>query len=249
MASLLVACGPKPEAGWPLHNLADPGLSPASDASLKTCQQRLRSAGWLGAELPRPAHPSNFGWRRPRDQLGRPVPHTPMLIVLHETVLSAGDSLRLFQTPHERDDDKVSYHLVIDRQGQRLRLVPDERRAYGAGMSAFGDATVRIKRASPGSVNDLALHLSLETPADGRGDGDGHSGYSPAQYRAAAAQVLLWQARYGIPFSRLTTHAAVDRSRSRYDPRSFRWDRFEPQYRQAAQLCGLSRFDTQRASW
>ena len=116
-------------------------------------------------------------------------------------------------------------------------------------MSAFGDATVRIKRQSPGSVNDVALHLSLETPADGRGESDGHSGYTPAQYRAAAAQVLLWQGRYGIPYSRLTTHAAVDRSRSRYDPRSFRWDRFEPAYRRAAQLCRFSRFDTGRASW
>ena len=81
------------------------------------------------------------------------------------------------------------------------------------------------------------------------GESDGHSGYTPAQYRAAAAQVLLWQGRYGIPYSRLTTHAAVDRSRSRYDPRSFRWDRFEPAYRRAAQLCRFSRFDTGRASW
>ena len=203
----------------------------------------------LGPEQERPAHPSNYGQRRSRDELGRPVPHEPRLIVLHETVLSAADTLALFQTPHPRDDDQVSYHLLIDRQGRPLRLVPDLARAYGAGMSAFGDATVRVRRRSPGSINDVALHLSLESPADGRGDGDGHSGYSSAQYRASAAQVLLWQARYGIPLTRLTTHAAVDRSRSRYDPRSFRWDRFEPVYRQAATLCGFQRYDPQRASW
>ena len=172
-----------------------------------------------------------------------------MLIMLHETVLSAADSVALFQTHHPRDDDQVSYHMLVDRQGQRLRLVPDEHRAYGAGMSAFGDATVRIKRQSPGSINDVALHLSLETPADGRGDADGHSGYTDAQYRTSAAQVLLWQARYGIPLTRLTTHAAVDRSRSRYDPRSFRWERFLPDYHRAAQRCGFGRFDSLRASW
>ena len=243
------ACGPKPEAAWLQHTLADPRLSPASGASLAACQQRLQAAGWLGPEQARPADPSNYGLRRSRDELGRPVPHKPMLIVLHETVLSAADTVALFQTPHPRDEDQVSYHQLIDLQGQRLRLVADGQRAYGAGMSAFGDATVRIKRQSPGSVNDVALHLSLETPADGRGDGDGHSGYTPAQYRTAAAQVLLWQARYAIPFPRLTTHAAVDRSRSRYDPRSFRWDRFMPAYRRAAQLCGFNRFDSQLASW
>jgi N-acetyl-anhydromuramyl-L-alanine amidase AmpD len=245
----LAACGPKPEGGWRQHPLADPGLPRADGASLAACQQQLQTAGWIGPEQRRPADPTNYGLRRHRDALGRPVPHAPLLIVLHETVLSAAATVALFQTPHPRDEDQASYHLLIDRQGQRLRLVPDAHRAYGAGLSAFGDATVRIRPQSPGSINEVALHLSLETPADGRGDGDGHSGYSTAQYRAAAAQVLLWQARYGIPLTRLTTHAAVDRSRSRYDPRSFRWERFMPQYRRAAQRCGFQRFDNQRASW
>jgi hypothetical protein len=60
--------------------------------------------------------------------------------------------------------------------------------------------------------------------------------------------VLLWQARHGIPLSRLTTHAAVDRSRSRYDPRSFRWERFDAAWRAAADRCGLRSLDTGRAT-
>jgi hypothetical protein len=114
-------------------------------------------------------------------------------------------------------------------------------------MSAFGDMTVRPRASSLGSINNVALHLSLETPADGRGDGDGHSGYSEAQYRTAAAQVLLWQGRWGIPLNRLTSHAAVDRSRSRYDPRSFRWERFMPAWQAAARRCGWSGYDNGRA--
>ncbi|MEB3200313.1 MAG: peptidoglycan recognition family protein [Synechococcaceae cyanobacterium] len=245
----LAGCGPPSPQGWRQHDLPDAGLPQASQASLARCARLLQADGALGQELARPADPSNFGVRRSRDALGRPIPHSPRLIVLHETVLSAPDTIRLFQTPHPRDEDQVSYHMLIDRAGQRLRIVPDARRAYGAGQSAFGDATVRYRSSSAGSVNEMALHLSLETPADGRGDSDGHSGYSEAQYRTAAAQVLLWQARYGIPLTRLTTHAAVDRSRSRYDPRSFRWDRFDPAYRQAARRCALTAYDNGRASW
>ncbi|MFN6352316.1 MAG: N-acetylmuramoyl-L-alanine amidase, partial [Cyanobacteriota bacterium] len=109
---------------------------------------------------------------------------------------------------------------------------------------AFGDFAVRIRPTSVGSINNIALHLSLVTPPDGRGNTPAHSGSTPAPYQAAAGQVLLWQARWGIPLNRLTTHAAVDRSRSRYDPRSFRWDRFEEAWKAAATTCGFTAYDT-----
>ena len=67
------------------------------------------------------------------------------------------------------------------------------------------------------------------------------------QYRSLAGQVLLWQGAHGIPLTRLTTHAAVDRSHSRYDPRSFRWDRFDLFYKEAAERCGWQRFNNQQA--
>jgi N-acetyl-anhydromuramyl-L-alanine amidase AmpD len=142
----------------------------------------------------------------------------------------------------------VSYHLLVDHRGQRLRIVPDANRAYGAGMAAFGDFTVRIRPQSVGALNNVALHLSLETPADGRGDEDGHSGYSEEQYQVAAGQVLLWQAAWGIPMSRVTTHQAVDRSHSRRDPRSFQWGRFDAAWQQAATRCGLQGLDKGRAT-
>ena len=128
-----------------------------------------------------------------------------------------------------------------------MRIVPDNKRAYGAGMSAFGDVTQRREPGRVGSINNIALHVSLVTPPDGRDDRGAHSGYTEAQYRSLAGQVLLWQARHGIPMTRVTTHAAVDRSRSRYDPRSFRWDRFDPLYQAAARACGFERFDNHEA--
>jgi N-acetyl-anhydromuramyl-L-alanine amidase AmpD len=242
LALTLTACGPPP--GWQVRELAPSPVPPQPEEALQRCSQALAAKAALKPERATPADPTNFGERQQRDVLGRQVPHAPQLIVLHETVVSEADTLKLFQTPHPRDEDQASYHLLITPNGERLRLVADERRAYGAGMSAWGDMSVRIRPTSPGSINNVALHLSLVTPADGRGDASAHSGYTPAQYQAAAAQVLLWQARWGIPLNRLTTHAAVDRSRSRYDPRSFRWDRFEKAWKAAATTCGFTAYDT-----
>jgi hypothetical protein len=238
---LLGGCAPR--APWPVQDLPASGLPRRSAAELASCAARLA----LPPERPRPAHGTNYGERQRRDRWGRSLPHEPRLIVLHETVISAPATVRLFATPHPRDGDQASYHLLIDRSGERLRIVPDAARAYGAGLSAFGDMTVRPRPSSRGSINNVALHLSLESPEDGRGEGDGHSGYSEAQYRVAAVQVLLWQGRWGIPLNRLTTHAAVDRSRSRYDPRSFRWERFVPAWQRAARACGWMAYDTGRA--
>jgi len=245
LAALLAACDPRAvRAPWPVQDLPAAALPRRNEAELASCASRLS----LAPEQLRQAHPTNFGERQRLDSWGRRVPDEPRLIVLHETVISSPATLKLFATPHPRDEDQASYHLLVDRGGARLRIVPDAARAYGAGMSAFGDMTVRIRPGSPGSINNVALHLSFETPENGCGDSNGHAGYTAAQYRAAAAQVLLWQGRWGIPLSRLTTHAAVDRSRSRYDPRSFRWESFEREWRRAASLCGWNAYDTERST-
>ena len=240
------AKGQSPKNGLtlpPLMALSDAGLPPASDKELVSCAETLG----LTAEEDQTADDTNFGDRKVVDAWKRSLQAEPMLIVLHETVISEKATVALFQTPHPNDDDQASYHMLIARDGTRLRIVPDEKRAYGAGMSAFGDVTQRTKASSVGSINNIALHISLVSPEDGRDDRSGHSGYTSAQYRNLAAQVLLWQAKFGIPLTRLTTHEAIDRSHSRYDPRSFRWDRFDPEYKEAARLCGFERFDNGQA--
>ena len=218
-------------------------LPVATDDDLEQCSNRIG----LPAEINAMADSTNFGERHAFDQWGRPLVASPQIIVLHETVLDEKATINLFQTPHPNDNDQVSYHMLVGLDGSRLRIVPDFNRAFGAGMSAFGDVTQRTKLGSVGSINNIALHISLVTPADGRGNTSAHSGYTDEQYKSLAAQVLLWQAKFGIPFTRLTTHAAVDRSRSRYDPRSFRWDFFQPHYKEAAATCGFIYLDNQEA--
>ena len=129
--------------------------------------------------------------------------------------------MSLFQTFHLNDDDQVSYHTLVKRNGTLVYLVPPDKRAFGAGNSAFvganGLEAVRTSPALSASVNNFAYHVSLETPYDGNHNGYSHSGYTQAQYQSLAWLV----ANTGVAEERITTHRAVDRSRSRIDPRSF----------------------------
>jgi N-acetyl-anhydromuramyl-L-alanine amidase AmpD len=219
------------------------GLPSLKPRDLEQCRATLA----LAPERPVPADPTNFGDRFTQDAWGRAIASSPMLIVIHETVMGAKETLAFFQTPHPRDEDQASYHMLIDRDGSRVRVTPDANRAYGAGMSAFGDVTQRVRPGSVGSINNIALHVSLVSPTDGREDTDGHSGYTDEQYAALAKQILLWQAEHGIPLTRVTTHSAIDRSQSRYDPRSFRWDRFNGHYQSATKQCKLGWLNNKEA--
>jgi len=213
--------------------------------TLETATACIRSAG-IPAETTVAADPTNYGNREPNDDQGKPVNHVPMLIVLHETVASEKETLNLFRTRHDNESEQSSYHMVIARDGRRIRTVGDDYRAYGAGDSAISNYTVRLKKDSDGSLNNIALHLSLVSPEDGRGDNATHSGYTQRQYASTAAQVLIWQATYGIPITYLTTHKAIDRSNTRKDPRSFDSREFGDAYRHLAASCGLQAYAARR---
>jgi N-acetyl-anhydromuramyl-L-alanine amidase AmpD len=166
------------------------------------------------------ADPTNYGDRYLTDINGQVV-RNDFIVVLHETVGSAQSAINLFRTPHPRDEDQVSYHTLIGRDGTIYYIVPPEKRAFGAGNSVFdgpnGPETVRTNPNFPPSVNNFAYHVSLETPGDGFNNRRSHSGYTQAQYDS-----LAWLlAQTTIPDSRITTHQSVDRSGSRMDPRSF----------------------------
>lgn len=171
------------------------------------------------------ADPTNYGDRYATDVFGNPVDND-WLIVLHETVGTADSAIRTFQTPHPNEEDQVSYHTVIRRNGGIVYIVPPEKRAYGAGNSVFNSSTgpeaVRTDPKFPPSVNNFAYHISLETPPDGHNDSETHSGYTREQY-----QSLAWLiARTSVPDDRVTTHQAIDQSGSRIDPRNFNAQQF-----------------------
>ena len=169
------------------------------------------------------ADPSNYSLRLRRDVFGQSLDPTPAVIVLHETVYSLGSALNTFSTPHRSDDDQVSYHTLVGRQGEIIQVVDANKRAFGAGYSAFGRRWVFTNRKLAGSLNNFALHVSLETPADGSDDELSHSGYSPAQYDALSRVLADWMLRYQIKPEAITTHRHVDLGGARADPRSFDW--------------------------
>ncbi|MDP5118725.1 MAG: peptidoglycan recognition protein family protein, partial [Prochlorococcaceae cyanobacterium MAG_34] len=177
------APGPPAHRPWqsPLRASCAPG-DPAQRLRLQQLAERVQTS---------PArvqiHPTNFGERFNRDAYGNPVDPTPQLVVLHETVYGIGSAINTFVTPHPRDEDQVSYHTLIGGDGSVVQVLDPSKRAFGAGNSAFNGRWVVTNAKVGGSINNFALHISLETPLDGEDDGPAHSGYTSAQYDALAA--------------------------------------------------------------
>jgi len=184
-----------------------------------------------------PADPSNFGTRYRRNPWGQPLNPDPRVVVLHETVYSLGSAVNTFLTPHPRDEDQVSYHTLIGLDGSIVDIVSPLHRAYGAGYSAFLGEWAVTNAKFKGSVNNFALHLSLETPNDGHDNDLHHSGYTQAQYDATALVLDEWLNRFGIQPAAITTHQHVDLGGERADPRSFSWADLQIRLAALGQLC------------
>jgi hypothetical protein len=192
----------------------------STEDSVSSLSSSKTLAGYTPRESIALANPTNYGKRFILDLYGRPANRAP-IVVLHETVSSASSAINTFRTPHFNDADQVSYHTLINLNGDIIYIVPPEQRAFGAGDSAFrsdnGLEAIKTHPSYPSSVNNFAYHISLETPVDGRNNRSRHSGYTSAQYQSLAWLV----AKTGVPDSRITTHKGVDRSGLRQDPRSF----------------------------
>jgi N-acetyl-anhydromuramyl-L-alanine amidase AmpD len=196
---------------------------PAIDPSLQSRLSQMQSRHQAGLRRRIAIDPTNYGDRHRLDAFGNPLDTTPQVIVLHETVYSLDSAVNTFLTPHPRDEDQVSYHSLVGIDGTVIDTVDPSRRAFGAGNSAFNGRWVITNPKVGGSINNFALHLSLETPADGEETSAPHSGYTPEQYDAMALVVGDWMARYRIAPSQITTHRHVDLGGERSDPRSFDW--------------------------
>jgi N-acetyl-anhydromuramyl-L-alanine amidase AmpD len=227
------APSPPPQSTWrtPLRQQCA-GVDPRLRQGLQAQLERLESSSRRIA-----IHPTNYGERFTRDAFGNPVDPTPTMVVLHETVYGLSSAIQTFLTPHPRDDDQVSYHTLVGLNGQVVHTLDPTQRAFGAGNSAFNGQWVVTNPRVGGSVNNFALHLSLETPLDGENAGPGHSGYTRAQYDALAVVLADWIRRYRIPPANITTHRHVDLGGERADPRSFNWPALQQRLAALGVLC------------
>ena len=184
-----------------------------------------------------PADPTNYGERYRRNPWGQTLNPAPRVVILHETVYSLSSAVNTFLTPHPRDEDQVSYHTLVGLDGSIVDVVDPLKRAYGAGYSAFHGEWAVTNPELKGSVNNFALHLSLETPHDGQDGNAEHSGYTSAQYDALALVLDGWLESFEIDPAAITTHRHVDLGGARADPRSFSWSHLQNRLAALGTLC------------
>jgi N-acetylmuramoyl-L-alanine amidase len=130
-------------------------------------------------------------------------------LILHYTGMpSAHAALERLCDPTSR----VSAHYLIDEDGTVLALVPEERRAWHAGVSAWQGR---------GRLNDCSIGIELVNP--------GHEwGYRPfpeAQYAACIELCGAILARWPIPARRVLAHSDIAPDRKQDPGELFDWAR------------------------
>ena len=142
----------------------------------------------------------------------------PLLVVIHETLITAEHSKILHGDPEYYG----SYHSLIERSGKITYLVPAEHKAYAASTSRFID-NFGEEQSIKGSVDDFAYHIALETPRDGihYPDRNYHVGYTSEQYTSLAWLCVAT----GVQKERITTHGEIVEPPTN-EPRCFNYDYF-----------------------
>ena len=133
----------------------------------------------------------------------RPAGTTVDCLVLHATATATGqEAVNSFSNPKS----ETSSHFIIDRNGAVIEMVPPERRAWHAGVSALNGVA---------DLNNFSVGVELVDRNDGEP-------YSDAQYVATAALIRRLRTHYDIPDARIVSHAAVALPRGRKtDPAGF----------------------------
>jgi N-acetylmuramoyl-L-alanine amidase len=109
-------------------------------------------------------------------------------------------------------DAKVSAHYLIDEDGSVVQLVPEERRAWHAGVSEWQGRA---------HLNDCAIGLELVNP----GHEWGYRPFTEAQYAACIELCRALLARWPIPPGRVLAHSDVAPARKQDPGELFDWPR------------------------
>jgi len=137
----------------------------------------------------------------------RPVGGPIDILLLHYTGMqSADEAINRLRDPAAR----VSSHYVIDEDGSILCLVPEQKRAWHAGVSCWCEAR---------EINARSIGIEIVNP--------GHEwGYRPfpeAQMQAVTALSQQIIAQYGIPARRVLGHSDVAPLRKQDPGELFDW--------------------------
>lgn len=133
----------------------------------------------------------------------------PDLILLHYTGMTSGEAaLKRLRSP----ESQVSSHYLVFEDGRIIQLVPEENRAWHAGISSW---------AGEGDINSCSIGIEIVNP--------GHEfGYRDFPLRQIAAVISLCKSiitrRGPIPADRVLAHSDVAPSRKQDPGEKFPWD-------------------------
>ena len=131
------------------------------------------------------------------------------MIVLHYTGMPTGEAaLARMRDPAA----KVSAHVMVETDGRVFRLVPDERRAWHAGVAEWAGRT---------DVNARSIGIEIVNP----GHEWGYAAFPDTQVEAVVRLVAEARDRYGIPPERVVGHSDVAPHRKEDPGEAFPWGR------------------------
>jgi N-acetylmuramoyl-L-alanine amidase len=175
--------------------------APASQAEAAADRQSMIDGFTADSSLVARLAPSpNIGERRGRSR--------PDCVILHYTGMpSAEGALALLTDPASQ----VSAHYLILESGEIIQLVPEDKRAWHAGVGAWGGLT---------DINSASIGIEIANP--------GHDGGSPPfparQIEATIALAADIAARRGIRPERILAHSDVAPARKRDPGEAFPWE-------------------------
>lgn len=138
----------------------------------------------------------------------------PLLVVIHETLVSAEESIKLHADPNYYG----SYHSLIHLSGFITYLTPPDCKAYAAANSIYINSDDQQEHIN-NSVNDFAYHIALETPYYGiqNQNLNYHTGFTKEQYKS-----LAWLIKAtGVAKERIVTHDSISLQESLVEPKCF----------------------------
>ena len=131
------------------------------------------------------------------------------MVVIHYTGMQTGEAaLARLRDPSA----KVSAHYLIERDGRLFRLVPEERRAWHAGVSFWRGAR---------DVNARSIGIELVNP----GHEHGYEPFPDAQVEALAALLDGMRSRWQIADRDIVGHSDVAPARKTDPGELFAWKR------------------------
>ncbi|MFT4792350.1 MAG: N-acetylmuramoyl-L-alanine amidase [Paracoccaceae bacterium] len=133
----------------------------------------------------------------------------PSLIILHHTAM---DGLELARRRLCDPMAEVSCHYLIGRDGTALRLVPEVRRAWHAGVGAWGPIT---------DVNSHSIGIELDHP--GPLFGPDQPPFAAPMMEALCALLESIRRRWSIPPERVLGHSDISPGRKNDPGPRFDW--------------------------